>query len=146
MKKKNKKEDNHMKFLCLFIVIIVFTIAFVLLINKQNKDSYLADINDINFKIEPEKDRIIVARDMHVIYPKYYVAYIDNNYYSLYAYSYYDTVSQYNLEINRLSDSLVDYNIKDKMIRYLVSKGYGTYSEVLNNLAFLTECNELKIY
>ena len=146
MKKKSKKENNNIKFLYLFVVIAIFTLAFILLINKQNSDNSLADISDSNFKIKPEVSKVIVARDMHVIYPKYYVAYINNNYYSLYAYSYYDTVSQYNLEINRLSDKIVDYNIKDKMIRYLVSKGHGSYNEVLDNLSFLTECDELEIY
>ena len=83
---------------------------------------------------------------MHAIYPKYYVVYVNDNHYSLYVYNYYETVSQYNLEYNRLIDKIVDYNIKDKMIRYIASNGYGTYNEILNNLQELTECNDLMIY
>lgn len=132
--------------MCLFIVIIVFTLAFVLLINKQREDEYLADIMENNLNVKPEVGKIIVARDMHAIYPKYYVIFIDNNHYSLYVYNYYETVSQYNLEFNRLIDKIVDYNIKEKMIRYLDHRGYGTYYEVINNLSSITECRELKIY
>lgn len=147
MKKKvNKKEDKSMKYLCLFIVIIAFTLAFVLLINKQDKLNNLAYTTDSNFNVNPVYGKVIVAKDMHAIYPKYYVVYVNDNHYSLYVYNYYETVSQYNLEYNRLIDKIVDYNIKDKMIRYIVSNGYGTYNEILNNLQELTECNDLMIY
>lgn len=144
-KKKNKKEKSTIKLLYLFIVIIVFTIAFLLLINKQ-KEETLADTIESNFNIKKETGKVIVARDMYSIYPKYYVIYFNNNAYSFYVYNYYDTVSQYNLEFNRLIDKIVDYNIKDKMIRYLDSRGYGAYNEVLNNLSSITNCKELKIY
>ena len=141
-----KIENNSMKYLCLFIVIIAFTFAFVLLINKQNDEKNLADTIDSDFNVKPQVSKVIVARDMHAIYPKYYVIYVNSNYYSLYVYNYYDTISQYNLEFNRLIDKIVDYNIKDKMIRYLDSKGYGTYSELLNNLENIIGCKDLKIY
>lgn len=144
--RKTRKKDNSKKLMCLFIVIIVFTLAFVLLINKQREDEYLADIMENNLNVKPEVGKIIVARDMHAIYPKYYVIFIDNNHYSLYVYNYYETVSQYNLEFNRLIDKIVDYNIKEKTIRYLDHRGYGTYYEVINNLSSITECRELKIY
>ena len=32
------------------------------------------------------------------------------------------------------------------MIRYLISKGYGTYEEVLDNLPMLVESNNLEFY
>ena len=142
---KIKKKDKSLKILYLFIVIIIFTLAFLLLINKQ-KEEMLADSIESNFNVKPEIGKVIVARDMYAIYPKYYVVFIDNNRYALYVYNYYDTVSQYNLEFNRLIDKIVDYSMKDKMIRYLDSRGYGTYNEVLNNLSIITECTKLKIY
>ena len=143
--KKIKKNNKSFKILYLFVVIIIFTLAFVLLVNRQNEKK-LADSIESSFNIKPEVGKVIVARDMHAIYPKYYVIFIDNNRYSLYVYNYYDTVSQYNLEFNRLIDKIVDYSMKDKMIRYLDSRGYGTYNEILNNLSIITECIELKIY
>ncbi len=145
-KKKKKKENNSMKVLYLFIVIIAFTLAFLLLINKKNEDSYLADIQENSFDVRPENGKVIVARDTYAIYPKYYVVNVNNGHYSIYVYNYYDTVSQYNLEFNRLINQIVDYNIKDKMIRYLETKGYGTYDEVLNNLPIIVGNNNLKIY
>ena len=87
-----------------------------------------------------------MARDSSAIYPKYYVVYVSGNEYTAYVYNYYDTVSQYTLEFNRLLDKIVDYNEKDKMIRYLYDRGYGTYNEVLNNLEMLVDSSNLKIY
>jgi len=138
-------KDNSMKYLCLFIVIIAFTFAFMLLINKQNNE-YLNDLNERGFSIHPEVGKVIVARDTNAIYPKYYVVYTNEDNYSIYVYNYYETVSQYELEYNRLIDKIVDYSERDKMIRYLYGRGYGTYNEVLNNLSMLVDSNNLKIY
>ena len=140
-----KQKDNSTKYLCLFIVIIAFTFAFMLLINKQN-NSYMNDINDGGFDVTPEVGRVIVARDMGAIYPRYFVAYVNDEEYSIYVYNYYETVSQYELEYNRLVDKIVDYNEKDRMIRYIYDRGYGTYNEVLNNLPMIVDCSNLKIY
>ena len=145
MKKKDKDNDRT-KLTYLFIVIMAFALAFVLLINKQNKDTYLADIEESNFNIKPQEGKVIVAKDLHAIYPKYYVVYVNDSRYSIHVYNYYDTISQYNLEFNRLINKIVDYNIKDKMIRYIDSEGYGTYNELLNNLSILVENENLKIY
>jgi hypothetical protein len=140
-----KPKDNSMRYLCLFIVVIAFTFAFMLLIDKQN-NNYMNDIHDGGFDVTPEVGKVIVARDMEAIYPKYYVVYTDNDTYSIYVYNYYDTVSQYELEYNRLIDQIVDYNEKDKMIRYLYDRGYGSYNEVLNNMSMLVDSKNLKIY
>ena len=104
------------------------------------------DITDGGFSIKPEEGKIIVARDMRAIYPKYYVARVDDDEFSIYVYNYYETTSQYELEYNRLIDNIVDYNIKDKMIRYLFGRGYSTYDELLNNLSTIVECKNLRIY
>jgi hypothetical protein len=130
----------------MFVVVITFTLAFALLINKQKGDSYLNDMKENNIGVTPEVGKTIVAKDMEAIYPKYYVVYINGDSYSIYVYNYYETISQYNLEYNRLIDSIVDYNAKDKMIRYIHSSGFGTYDEVLNNLSTLVESNDLRIY
>jgi hypothetical protein len=117
----------------------------MLLIDKKNND-YMNDIHDGGFNVSPEVGKVIVARDMDAIYPKYYVVYTDDDSYSIYVYNYYETVSQYELEFNRLIDDIVDYNEKDRMIRYLYDRGYGTYNEVLNNLSMLVNSTNLKIY
>ena len=140
-----KTKDNSTKYLCLFIVVIAFTFAFMLLINKQS-DSYMNDIMDGGFNIKPVEGEVIVARDLNAIYPKYYVAYTHDDNFAVYVYNYYETVSQYELEYNRLIDSIVDYNEKDKMIRYILYRGYGTYEEVLNNLSISVESSNIKIY
>ena len=142
----DQRKDSSTKYLCLFIVIVAFTFAFTLLINKQKNSEYMNDVKENNFGIEPEVGKVIVARDMGAIYPKYYVVNVDEDNYSIYVYNYYETTSQYELEYNRLIDKIVDYNAKDNMIRYLDGRGYGTYNEVLNNLSQLVECNNLKIY
>lgn len=140
-----KPKDYSTRYLCMFLVVIAFTFAFMLLINKQN-NNYMNDINDGGFNVTPEVGKVIVARDMDAIYPRYFVIYTDEDIYTIYVYNYYDTVSQYELEYSRLIDDIVDYNEKDKMIRYLFDRGYGTYNEVLNNLSVLVGVNNLKIY
>ena len=144
-KAPSKQKDNSTKYLCLFIVVIAFTFAFMLLINKQN-NSYMNDISEGGFNVKQETGKVIVARDMDAVYPKYYVVYTDEDDYTIYVYNYYDTISQYELEYNRLIDSVVDYNAKDRMIRYIFDRGYGTYSEVLSNLSMLVGVSNLKIY
>ena len=145
-KEVKKQKDNSTKYLCLFIVVIAFTLAFALLINKQRSDSYMFDVENGNFNVKPEVGKVIVARDMTAIYPKYFVAYVDGDEFSIYVYNYYETTSQYELEFNRLISDIVDYNVKDKMIRYSYGRGYSTYDELLNNLSSIVECNNLKIY
>ena len=146
MKKNKKNNGKRNKFLYLIIVIVAFSLAFILLINKQNRDTYYLNMKDNNFSVSPQYGKTIVARDEKAIYPKYYVVFVDNNQYSIYVYNYYDTISQYNLEFNRLLDKIVDYNEKDKMIRYIHSKGYGTYNEIFDNLTVLVENENLQIY
>ena len=143
-KKEEKQKDSSMKYLCLFIVIIAFSFAFVLLINKQKDGSYLND--EAAFNVKPKEGEVIVARDMNAIYPKYFVVYTSDDSYSIYVYNYYETISQYELEYSRLIDDIVDYNEKDRMIRYIYDRGYGTYEEVLDNLSMLVNCDNLKIY
>ena len=146
MRKNKKKNDYGRKSLYLLIVIIVFTMLFILLINKQNGDNYYLNMQANNFSVNPEYGKTIVAKDGNAIYPKYYVVYVNNGEYAIYVFNYYETISQYNLEYNRLFDSIVDYSSKDKMIRYIHSKGYGTYNEVLNNLGVLVDCRNLIFY
>ena len=145
-KHQSKIQNNGTRFLCLFVVIVAFTMAFVLLINKQKEDVYYANMKGTGFSIKPEEGKTIVAKDLNAIYPKYFVIYVNDDEFSLYVFNYYETASQYNLEFNRLIDKIVDYNEKDKMIRYLHSRGYGTYDEVLKNLQTIVESDNLLIY
>ena len=147
MKKNNKKKQiRNNKFLYLLIVIVMYTVAIIVLINRQSRDVYYLNMTENNFSVSPKVGETIVARDKDSIYPKYYVVYVNNNEYSIYVFNYYDTTSQYNLEFNRLIDKIVDYNSKDKMIRYLHSRGYGTYEEVYENLPALVESSSLLLY
>ena len=144
---KNKNNDKSVKYLSVFIVVIAFALAFGLLINhQQNNNLNLADASNNNFTVMPEEGKVIVAKDLEAIYPKYYVIYFDDDMYSVYVYNYYETVSQYNLEFNRLIDKIVDYNKNKKMIRYLLGRSYGTYDEVIGNLSIILECDNLKVY
>lgn len=143
-KSKQKKENNRSKFVSLLVVIIIFSIAFILLIKAQQQNVYYNAKNDFNIKTKAGKT--IVAKDTQANYPKYYVVYTTNGEYSIYVYNYYETESQYELEFNRLLDSIVDYNANTKMIRYLHSKGYGTYTEVYNNLTTILETERIEIY
>ena len=53
-KKNEKHQDNKNKFLYLVVVVVIFTVAFVLLVNKQNKDNYYLNVKDSNFSVQPE--------------------------------------------------------------------------------------------
>ena len=145
-KQEEKRKDNSTKYLCLFIVVVAFSLAFALLINKQQNGSYMNDTADSGFNVKPQVGKVIVARDMNAIYPKYFVVYTEGGDYSIYVYNYYETTSQYELEYNRLIDQIVDYNAKDKMIRYIFDRGHGTYNEVLNNLSMIVNSDNLRIY
>ena len=145
-KVETNQKDNSMKYLGLFIIVVVFSFSFALLINKQQQETYLNSLNENGFNVKPQVGKVIVARDMDAIYPKYFVVYTNEDSYSIYVYNYYETTSQYELEYNRLVNDIVDYNAKDKMIRYLYGRGYGTYNEVLSNLSVLVECDNLRIY
>ena len=92
---KVEKKDNSTKYLMLFIVVIAFSLVFALLISKHKNDSYMNDLESGNFKISPQVGKVIVARDLDAIYPKYYVAYTEDDSYSIYVFNYYETVSQY---------------------------------------------------
>lgn len=143
-KKEEKVTYNSSRYLYLLLVLVLFFAAFILLIDRQT--NYMNDITDGGFNVKPEVGKVIVARDMNAIYPKYYVVYTNADNYSIYVYNYYETISQYELEYNRLAETIVDYNEKDKMIRYIYDRGYGTYNEVLNNLSMLVDSDNLKIY
>ena len=147
MNQQMSQQSSSTKFLLLFIVVVAFAFAFTLLIKRQQQDTYYSGAKESEFNIKPEYGKTIVAKDNNAIYPKYYVVYVNNdNEYAIYVYNYYETSSQYDLEFNRLIDSIVDYNAKDRMIRYLHSRGYGAYVDVLDNLSSLVDSDNLIIY
>lgn len=148
MKNKNKEKEEELssfnKVLYLFIVVIIFGFAFAILINKQ-QNSTLADISGA-FNVKTINNRILVSQDMNSIYPKYYVAYFYDDVYEIHTYNYYNTVSQFDLEFNRLLDKIIDYNRKDNMIRTYDLRGVGTFKYVKDNLESIVGVNNLMIY
>ena len=134
------------KGLKLFLVLLIFGLAFVFLINTK-EHSGLADITDSPFQITTLKDKRLVARDMKAIFPKYYVVYFNSDdTYLIHGFNYYETESQYRLEFNRLLGDIIDYNPNNNMIRYIYTKGIGSYEDVLNELSLIVQSNNLQIY
>ena len=75
IEERRKQEKNFNKFIYVFIVALGFTFAFVLLIDKQQKDQ-LADIRNETFYQSTITGKQIVAKDLDTIYPKYYIFYL----------------------------------------------------------------------
>lgn len=139
-KKRNKK------IITTILSIIIFIIAFILLINKNTSNQ--GDIKETSFNITPEYQKRIVLEDMDSIYKRYFVIYLDNtdNTYIVHSFNYYNTQSQYELEFNRLKEKILDYNINEYYIRYLYNEGIGSYNDVLNNINSITNSRNIKIY
>lgn len=133
------------KGLYLLAVIIVFSLAFVVLIKKQYGDKRLGDVVSNEFNVKTVYGKQIVAQDMDSIYSKYYVAYIYDGGYIIHTFNYYNTSSQYELEFNRLIDSIVDYNAKENMIRCFHSSGYLSYDFVKANFGDLINKSNIRI-
>lgn len=142
----NQSLNTFNKVVCLFIVVITFSFLFVVLIRKQQGNN-LGDLL-VSSKLQEKTiyGKEILARDMDAIYPKYYVVYTMNNTYVVQSINYYETESQFNLEFSRLLNSIADYNRKEKMIRYDVSRGEASYDELKNNLSFYVGAPNLVIY
>ena len=139
-KKRNKK------IITTILSIIIFIIAFILLINKNTSNQ--GDIKETSFNITPEYQKRIVLEDMDSIYKRYFVIYLDNtdNTYIVHSFNYYNTQSQYELEFHRLKEKILDYNINEYYIRYVYSDGFGSYNDVLNNLENITDSRNIKVY
>lgn len=141
-----KGRRTFRKIVCLLAVIIVFSLAFVLLIKKQYGDKRLGDVASNGFEVKTIYGKQIVAQDLDAIYPKYYVAYIYDGGYVIHTFNYYNTNSQYELEFNRLLDSIVDYNAKENMIRCFHSSGYSPYDFVKENFGDLINNPNIVIF
>lgn len=140
--KSNKELNVFNKTLYVFIVAITFTFAFIILIRKQNGDN-LGDVAINSFDGQSIYGKKLVARDMDMIYPKYYVAYFDGNDYIIHTFHYYNTESQYELEFQRLRYSIVDYNKGDNMIRCDLTRGLGSYDYVKNNFGDIVKSKNI---
>ena len=116
-KKRNKK------IITTILSIIIFIIAFILLINKNTSNQ--GDIKETSFNITPEYQKRIVLEDMDSIYKRYFVIYLDNtdNTYIVHSFNYYNTQSQYELDFHRLKETIVDYNINEYYIRNFYKEG-----------------------
>ena len=143
---KNNQLNTFNKILYTLIVIVAFSLCFALLIKNQDKKA-LADINNSNLNVMTIPGRQIVAQDSESIYPRYFVAYFDNdNNYIIYCYNYYNTVSQYELEFARDINSIVDYDKSINMIRTIYLKGHGTYNNVKTNFGSIIGVNNILVY
>jgi len=140
------RKKRNMKIFTTILSIIIFILAFILLINKNSNNQ--GDIKETSFNILPSFNERIVVEDMDSIYKRYFVIYLDNtdNTYIVHSFNYYNTLSQYELEFQRLKETVVDYNINEYYIRYLYKKGIGTYQDVLNNLKNIINSRNIKIY
>ncbi len=139
-KKRNKKIFTSI------LSIIIFIIAFILLINKNNDNQ--GDIKETSFNIMPLSNERIVLEDMDSIYKRYFVIYLDktDNTYIIHSFNYYNTLSQYELDFHRLKETIVDYNINEYYIRNFYKEGMGTYQEVFRNLENIINLRNIKIY
>ena len=129
-----KKEKVFNKILYLFIVVVGFSFAFALLINKQQQNN-LADVNNSKYNEKTIYGKQVVARDMDSIYPKYYIALFMDNSYVIQSIDFYDTNSQYELDFSREKYSIIDYDKSQKMIRYEIKRGKASYEELRDNFA-----------
>ena len=144
MKNNNSSKELNIfnKTLYVFIVAITFTFAFTILIKKQQGNN-LADIANDSLNVRSVYGKTLVAKDMDMIYPKYYVAYFDGNDYLIHSFNYYNTESQYDLEFQRLLYSIVDYNKDDNLIRCELNRGVGSYDYVKNNFNDIVNAKNL---
>lgn len=147
---KNVKKIEKDSYLSMKIgIIILFVFAFIILIDKQQKnENILADMVDNEFYLRTIPSKQIVVRDLDVIYPRYYVFYIDNtdNTYIAHSFNYYQTDSQYELEFSIHRKYIVDYNYSDYMIRYICDSGKGDYEDIMERLPFIIDTFNYKIY
>ena len=129
-------------------IIILFIYAFIILISKQQGVNTLADIVDANFNIKSIPSKQIVVRDLNAIYPKYFVFYIDNtdNTYLVHTFNYYQTDSQYELEFNKFLKNIVDYDYSEYMIRYVFGSGTAKFNELIEQISFIIDSDNYKIY
>lgn len=142
---KKKKNNLSMK----IGMIILFMFAFIILIGKQQeRENILADIVDNEFYLRTIPSKQLVVKDLDVIYPRYYVFYFDNtdNTYIIHSFNYYQTDSQYELEFSNHRKYVTDYNYSDYMIRYVFGNGEGDYDYVLEQLPFIIDSFNYKIY
>ncbi len=143
-KVKKKEEKIFNKVLYLFIVVVGFSFAFVLLINKQQDNNY-GDVRNNYFNERTIMGKQIVARDKNSIYPRYYMALFMGNEYVVHVINYYETESQYNLDFSRDTFTILDYDRSKKMIRNAVTKGKGIFTDVLNELDNIIGVDGLEI-
>lgn len=141
---KRKEEDIFNKILYLFIVVIGFTFAFSLLINKHQESS-LADVYNEYFHESTIVGKQIVAKDVDCFYPKYYIALFMGMDYVVQEINYYETESQFKLDFSRNTYRIIDYDKSKKMIHNEITVGRGIYTEVLNDFASIVGAEKIVI-
>ena len=137
---------NSNKIVSLLMVIMVFTVAFILLINK-NKEEKLGDVFNNNFNLETIPGKQLVLKDMNEDYSKYYVIYFGpSNSFDIHVFNYYNNDSEYQSEFKSLTNNIIYYNPDIKMLRVLYTSGIGSYDSVSNNLATILNSSNLRLY
>lgn len=143
---ENKKNRSNLSLKIGIIILFIF--AFIILISKQKENDNLGDIIDNEFYIHTIPSKQLVVRDLSAIYPKYYVFYFNgtDNTYIVYSFNYYQTSSQYELELYNHFKNIVDYDENEYMIRYIFDKGKGSYYDLLDEIPVIIDSNSYKIY
>ena len=141
---QKKEEDVFNKILYLFIVVIGFTFAFALLVNKQQNNK-LADVSSEYFHETTIVGKQIVAKDVDTFYPKYYMALFMGNDYVVQEINFYETESQFKLDFSRKTYQIIDYDKSKKMIRNEIKIGRGIYTDVLNDFASIVGAENIVI-
>ncbi len=143
MAKKGKKSN----FSLILGVFILFAFTFIILISKQNEGRH-GDVYSSLFNVTPIINERMVAKDLNAIYPRYFVVYFDNtdNTYIMHTFNYYQNKNQYDLEFNRLSETIVDYDYENYMIRTIYQKGYGSYNDLLKEIYTIVDTNNLQVF
>ena len=139
-----KKEKSLNKVLYSFIVVVSFSFAFVLLINKQQTKN-LGDIASEKYHERTIYGKQIVAKNVDSIYPKYYIALFMDNTYIIQSLDFYETESQFKLDFSREKYNIIDYDKSKKMIRYELKKGKGSFEEVMDNFASIIGVDNIEI-
>ena len=144
-KKVDKNVEKIQKLFYLGAVVIVFVMAFMLLIKKNQNDN-LADVVMDNFNVKTITGKQLVVKDLNYTYPKYYVIYFGpSDSFDVHAFNYYQNKGQYESEFKSLFNNIIDYNNNKKMIRVLYTRGIGSYQKVLDNLTTILNSNNLKV-
>lgn len=140
------QSNNLFKIVGLVVMVILFVMAFILLINKHTAN--LGDVIDVPFSYETIKGKVLVVKDQDAIYPRFFVVFFDeaNEHYIIHNFNYYETESQFDLDYHRYLNSVIDYNMNKNILRIKYYDGIGSYSYVKDNINRILELENVYVY